>query len=105
MPTVNVAGHDVDVDEEGFMTDPSQWSEEIAAQLARQIGINELSEDHWKVVKFLRADFDEQGETAQLRRTSVLSGVGTKQLYQLFPTKPAKKMAYVAGLPKPTGCV
>lgn len=105
MATVNVAGHDIDVNEEGFLTDPAQWDEEVGAQLAKQIGIDELTEDHWKVIKFLRADYADQGETAQLRRTSTMSGVGTKELYVLFPKKPAKKMAYVAGLPKPKGCV
>ncbi|MFN8035498.1 MAG: TusE/DsrC/DsvC family sulfur relay protein [Acidimicrobiia bacterium] len=105
MPTQTVAGHQIDVDPEGFLTNPAQWSEDVAAELARQIGIDELTEDHWKVIRFLRKDYEEQGETAQLRRTSTMSGVGTKELYVLFPKKPAKKMAYVAGLPKPHGCV
>jgi TusE/DsrC/DsvC family sulfur relay protein len=105
MPTANIAGREVTLNDEGFMTDPAQWTEEIAAALASQIGIDPLSEDHWKVIRFLRADFGEQGETATLRRVSTVAGIGTKDLYTLFPGKPARKMAYIAGLPKPKGCV
>jgi TusE/DsrC/DsvC family sulfur relay protein len=105
MPTATIAGHEVHLNEEGFMTDPNEWSEDIAAVLARQIGIDPLTESHWKVIRFLRSDFASQGETATLRRVSTLAGLPTKDLYQLFPGKPARKMAYVAGLPKPKGCV
>ncbi len=105
MASVTIAGQEVHINEEGFMTDPSEWNEEIARFLARQIGIDELTEDHWAVIRFLRADFAEQGETATLRRVSTSAGVPTKQLYELFPNKPARKMAYVSGLPKPKGCV
>jgi len=64
-----------------------------------------LTDDHWTVIRFLRDDFKQHGETATLRRVATLSGVPTKRLFELFPVKPAKKMAYVAGLPKPHGCV
>ena len=100
-----IAGHEVTVDDEGFMTEPGQWNEEIAAELAKNIAIETLTEDHWKVIKWLREDFEAEGETATLRRVSTMGGVPTKQLYTLFPKKPAKKMSYVAGLPKPKGCV
>jgi tRNA 2-thiouridine synthesizing protein E len=105
MPTATIAGREVSLNDEGFMTDPGQWTEEIGATLARQIGIDPLTEEHWKVIRFLRSDFDAQGETATLRRVSTVAGLATKDLYTLFPGKPARKMAYVAGLPKPKGCV
>ncbi|MFH1330356.1 MAG: TusE/DsrC/DsvC family sulfur relay protein [Actinomycetota bacterium] len=105
MPIATIAGRAVHLDEEGFMTDPAEWTEEIAAFLASQIGIDPLTDGHWSVIRFLRADFAAQGETATLRRVSTVAGVATKDLYALFPGKPARKMAYVAGLPKPTGCV
>ncbi|MCP4305350.1 MAG: TusE/DsrC/DsvC family sulfur relay protein [bacterium] len=104
MATTTIAGAEVTVDEEGFMTEYEQWNEEIAAALATNIGI-ELGEDHWQVIKFLREDYKEQGETPMLRRVSNVGGVSTKELFQLFPKKPAKKMSYIAGVPKPHGCV
>lgn len=104
MPATTIAGHEIHVNEEGFLTDPSEWSEELATELAQQIGIT-LTDDHMKVLRFLRNDFAEKGETATLRRVSTVGGVPIKQLFALFPQKPAKKMAYVAGLPKPVGCV
>ena len=105
MSTQTIAGYEVHLNDEGFMTDPSEWNKEIAEFLAEQIGIADLSEEHWKVLDFLRSDFDEQGETATLRRVSTIGGVSTKELYTLFPKKPARKMAYIAGLPKPKGCI
>ncbi len=104
MPQMTIAGSEVAVDDEGFMTAYDEWNEEIGAALAAQIGI-EMTEDHWRAVKFLREDFAGQGETATIRRVSTVGGIPTKQLFQLFPKKPAKKMAYIAGLPKPQGCV
>lgn len=104
MPTTTIEGRAVSVDEEGFLTDPSQWDDELAKALAAQIGI-ELTDEHWQVIRFLREDFFAQKETATLRRVGSLGGVPTKRLFELFPKKPAKKMAYIAGLPKPHGCV
>ena len=104
MPTTVIDGHDVHVDEEGFMTEYGEWSEELAKSLAAQIGI-ELTDEHLAAIRFLRKDFAEQGETPTIRRVTVVGGIPTKRLFELFPKKPAKKMAYVAGLPKPHGCV
>ncbi len=86
------------------MTEYDEWTEDIGRDLATNIGI-EMTDEHWEAIKFLRADFAEQGETATLRRVTKVGGIPTKQLFVLFPKKPAKKMAYVAGLPKPKGCV
>ena len=104
MTTTTIDGHIVHVNEEGFLTDPSEWDEQLAKSLAAQIGID-LTEEHWKAIRFLRDDYATQGETATLRRISTVGGIPTKQLFVLFPQKPAKKLAYVAGLPKPRGCV
>jgi TusE/DsrC/DsvC family sulfur relay protein len=104
MPITTIAGHEIHVNEEGFMTEPSEWSEPLAEALAAQIGID-LTDEHWKAIRFLRDDFAAQGETATLRRISTVGGIPTKSLFVLFPQKPAKKLAYVAGLPKPHGCV
>ena len=104
MTTTTIDGHIVHVNEEGFLTDPSEWDEQLAKSLAAQIGLD-LTEEHWKVIRFLRDDYATQGETATLRRISTVGSIPTKTLFQLFPQKPAKKLAYVAGLPKPHGCV
>jgi len=104
MPTTTIDGHTIEVNDEGFMTDPNEWTEPLAKSLAAQIGID-LTDEHWKAIRFLRADYAEQGETATLRRIGVIGGIPTKSLFQLFPQKPAKKLAYIAGLPKPHGCV
>ncbi len=103
--TTTIAGHEVHVDDEGFMTEYDEWTEELAPELAAAIGISELTDDHWEAIRFLRADFAEQDETATLRRVAKIGGIPTKKLFGLFPKKPAKKMAYIAGLPKPHGCV
>ena len=105
MPTTTIAGTDVHVDDEGFMTEYDEWTEEVGRNLAGLIGIDDMTDEHWGAIRFLRQDYSEQGETATLRRVSKVGGIPTKQLFTLFPKKPAKKMAYIAGLPKPRGCV
>ena len=104
MTLATIAGTPVHVDAEGFLTEYDEWNEALAGQLAAGIGI-ELGDAHWKAIRFLRDDFPAQGETATLRRVSTLAGIPIKELFALFPGKPAKKMAYIAGLPKPHGCV
>jgi tRNA 2-thiouridine synthesizing protein E len=104
MPTTTIDRHEIHVDDEGFMTHYDEWTEDLGKVLATQIGI-EMSNEHWKAIRFLRSDFAEHGETATLRRVATVGGIPTKQLFTLFPKKPAKKMAYIAGLPKPRGCV
>ncbi|HEY5987566.1 MAG TPA: TusE/DsrC/DsvC family sulfur relay protein [Streptosporangiaceae bacterium] len=102
MATIN--GSTVHVDDEGFLTAYDEWNEDLAKTLAAQIGVD-LTDAHWKAIHFLREDFKAQGETATIRRVSTVGGIPTKELFTLFPKKPAKKMAYIAGLPKPHGCV
>jgi tRNA 2-thiouridine synthesizing protein E len=104
MTTTTIEGRTVHVNDEGFLTDPNEWDELLARSLAARIGI-ELTEEHWKAIHFLREDYLSQGETATLRRISTVGGIPVKTLFRLFPQKPAKKLAYVAGLPKPHGCV
>ena len=104
MALATLNGHEVHVDDEGFLTEYDEWDEDLAKVLAANIGID-LTDAHMRAIRFLREDFKEQGETATLRRVSNVGGFNTKELFQLFPKKPAKKMAYIAGLPKPVGCV
>ncbi|WP_020524777.1 TusE/DsrC/DsvC family sulfur relay protein [Catelliglobosispora koreensis] len=104
MPITTIGSSQIHVDSEGFLTEYGEWTESLGETLAAAIGI-ELTEAHWKAIRFLRGDFAVQGETATLRRVSTLANIPIKELFTLFPGKPAKKMAYIAGLPKPRGCV
>lgn len=104
MPVNTIDGYSFDVDEEGFFTNSSQWSEELAAILAELINI-ELTEEHLKCLRFMRDDAAATGVTPTLRRMQTAGGFPVKDLFRLFPGKPAKKMAYLAGVRKPVGCV
>jgi len=104
MTVTTIGTSQIHVDAEGFLTDYEEWSQDLARQLAAQIGI-ELTDAHVRVLRFLRSDYAGQGETATLRRVSTQAGIPVKELFSLFPGKPAKKMAYIAGLPEPVGCV
>lgn len=100
-----VAGKEIEFDEQGFMADYKAWDRDVANELATEIGIDELTERHWQVIEFVRSDYETQGDAPTLRRITQMGGVTTKELYQLFPKGPAKKVAYVAGLKKPSGCI
>lgn len=104
MPTMEIAGKTVQINEEGFLTSFDEWSEDIAKELAKNIEI-ELTDAHWAMIKFMRSDFKEKGESPTSRRMQMAGGFPVKQQFELFPKKPAKKMAYIAGVPKPKGCV
>ena len=104
MPVQEIAGFQVNVNEEGFLTEFGEWNEEIAKVLAANIEI-ELTDEHWSLIKWLREDYQAQGETATTRRVQAAGGVPVKRQFELFPKKPGKKMSYIAGLPKPHGCV
>ena len=104
MPTTMIAGRPIDVNDEGFLSSYDQWDEKLGAELATLIGID-MTDAHWAPIRFLRADYPARAETATLRRASTVGGFAIKDLFALFPGKPAKKMAYIAGLPKPKGCV
>jgi len=105
MTAREIAGYNVNVDGEGFMTNPTEWNKEIAQALADEIGLGELTPDHWTVIDFSRTDYEASGEAPGLRRITKAGGVPTKTLYKLFPKGPAKKIAMVSGLSKPTGCI
>ena len=99
-----IADAPVDVDAEGFLTDPNQWNEQIAAAIAAEHGI-ELTERHWLVVRFMRDRYLATGSAPSIRALGKESGVSVKELYELFPKGPAKLAARIGGIPKPTGCI
>lgn len=105
MPTAIYDGQSVDVNEEGFFTDPTVWTEQMAPQIAHEAGIDALTEAHWMVIKFMRAEYAAKGTGPTVRVLGKSSGVSVKDLYQLFPKGPAKTAAKIAGIPKPRGCI
>lgn len=100
-----IAGRQIEVDSEGFLIDPEQWDEQIAAVIAKEEDIPELNEDHWRAIEFMRKDYKENDQIPTIRRMKKVGGIDTKLMYQLFPKGPAKKAARISGLPKPQGCV
>ena len=105
MTTTLIADAPVDVDAEGFLTDTDQWNETIAAAIARDTGIGELTERHWLVVRFMRDRYLATGTAPSIRSLGKESGVPIKELYELFPKGPAKLAAKIGGIPKPKGCI
>lgn len=105
MSTATFAGVEVEVNDEGFFVDPDQWTRDMAVEMAREAGIDELTDDHWKVIDFHRKEYFANGTGATVRVLGKSSGVSVKELYQLFPKGPAKLSARIAGIPKPKGCI
>lgn len=105
MTLIVIAGHDVDVDAEGFLCDPAAWTEEMAAEIAAANGVAALTDRHWQVVRFMRKRFLATGDAPSIRALGKESGVTVKELYELFPKGPAKLAAKIGGIPKPHGCI
>ena len=106
MPHINYDGTQIETDEDGFITDPSLWNDELASFLAEsEEGITDLTPDHWKVIYYLNEYYHEFGIAPMIRKLCKETGFKLKYIYELFPSGPAKGACKVAGLPKPTGCV
>ena len=105
MPIQTLEGVTVDRNDEGFFTDPTQWTEAMAPELAAAEGIDQLTDAHWRVIRFMRQEYFDKGTGPTVRVLGKTSGVSVKELYQLFPKGPAKVAAKIAGIPKPRGCI
>ena len=92
-------------DADGHLAARTDWNEDVAAALAVEEGIEQLTDRHWLVIRFMQKEFDSKGDAPSIRKLTKESGVDTKELYALFPKGPAKKAAKIAGLPKPKGCI
>jgi TusE/DsrC/DsvC family sulfur relay protein len=97
-------GVTIDVDDDGYLINHAQWNRDVAAALAKELGI-ELTDAHWKVLDFIDKDFNEKGVVPGMRRMNKIGAIPTKDLYALFPDGPIKKAAKIAGYPKPVSCV
>ena len=103
MAQKTIAGQAVDVNDEGYLVDASQWSREIAAEMAKEDGID-LTDKHYEVLEFLR-NATEKGETLTIRKVGKSGITDIKGLYALFPKGPLKLSSKFAGIPKPASCV
>jgi tRNA 2-thiouridine synthesizing protein E len=105
MTTQTIAGIAVEVNEEGFLEQPDQWTREVGEAIAAENGVAEMTDRHWQVVDFMRTTYLEEGSAPSIRTLGKASGVPIKELYQLFPKAPAKIAAKIGGIPKPRGCI
>lgn len=105
MPTLELNGRSYEVDEDGFLEDPTVWNEDVARDFAGTESVSELTEDHWKVIKYIRNYYLQFGIAPMIRKLCKESGFKLNEIYTLFPSGPAKGACKLAGLPKPTGCV
>lgn len=105
MPVVDLKGTKIEVDEDGFIQEPDTWSEELAVAIALTEEVETLTEDHWKVINYLRGYYQQFGIAPMIRKLCKDTGFQLKYIYELFPSGPAKGACKIAGLPKPTGCV
>ena len=105
MPQVEFSGKTFNVDEDGFIDDYANWSEEWVQYVKTEEGIDELGEEHRLVIKTLREYYEKNGIAPMVRVLSKVTGFKLKHIYELFPSGPGKGACKMAGLPKPTGCV
>ena len=95
----------LDIDEDGFIQDPNAWDEAVAKDIAITESVQEMTPEHWKLVRYIRDYYVKFNMAPMIRKMCKETGIQLKQVYELFPSGPAKGACKVAGLPKPTGCV
>lgn len=105
MATFEANGNTYEVDEDGFLQEPERWSEAVAKDFAASESIPELTAGHWKVIRYIRDYYLQFGIAPMVRKVCKETGYKLADIYQLFPSGPAKGACKLAGLPKPTGCV
>lgn len=105
MPVFTHGSVSIEVDEDGFIQNPANWNEEVARALAAGEGVGEMTEAHWKIANYLRGYYLQFGIAPMIRKLCKETGFSLKQIYELYPSGPAKGACKVAGLTKPTGCV
>ncbi len=105
MPEFTFGDRSLDVDEDGFIQRPEEWYKEVATALANTEGVDEMTEEHWQLVNYLREYYTEFGVAPMIRKLCKATGFKLNEIYDMFPSGPAKGACKVAGLPKPTGCV
>lgn len=102
---IEANGKKIEVDEDGFLVDPEDWNEDVVKIFAKVEEVDNLTENHWKVINYLRDYFKQFGIAPMIRKLCKDTGFSLKEIYDMFPSGPAKGACKLAGLPKPTGCV
>jgi TusE/DsrC/DsvC family sulfur relay protein len=105
VPTFEVHGTCYAVDEDGFLEQPELWNENVAKDFAESEAIANLTDEHWKVINYIRNYYLQFGIAPMIRKLCKETGFKLNDIYKLFPSGPAKGACKLAGLPKPTGCV
>ncbi len=106
MPQIQVKDRSIELNDDGFLTDPAEWDEEVAAALASaEEGLDRLTREHWEVIKYIRDYYLEKNLAPMVRMVCKNTGFSLKHIFDLFPSGPAKGACKLAGLPKPDGCV
>ena len=103
MAEKTIAGITLAVNDEGYLEDPGQWTQEIAEEIAKELNIG-LSDKHYEVIGFLREKHRE-GVPLSIRKVGKSGIVDIKEFYKLFPGGPLKFSSKIAGIPKPASCV
>ena len=98
-----LAGQDISVDSEGYLLDLSQWTRDVAEEIAKEEGIA-MTDEHWKVIEYIQESFRKK-ESLSIRSLGKRGPVTIKDFYALFPEGPLKKASKIAGIPKPSSCV
>jgi len=104
LPGIYINGREIELDEDGFLVNPDDWSEDLVIAFASSENII-LTEDHWRVVRYLRDYYSQHQIAPMIRKLCKETGCSLKHIYELFPSGPAKGACKLAGLPKPAGCV
>ncbi len=105
MATKEFAGNTVNVNEDGYLTEFNQWNEAIGTAIAKEEGIETMTDRHWEIIKYLQKYQEDNGTLPSIRKMKKTGVADTKELYSLFPGGPLKKASRIAGLKKPESCV
>ncbi|MBK6363642.1 MAG: TusE/DsrC/DsvC family sulfur relay protein [Saprospiraceae bacterium] len=98
-----IIGRSIDVNEEGFMNQFSQWTREIGEALALENNIS-LSPRHWEVIDYIQKEYKNDSPLS-IRKIGKSGVVDIKEFYELFPDAPLKTATKIAGIPKPVSCI
>jgi len=105
LPEIHIDDRTYEVDEDGFLQEPELWNEDVAKDFARTENVNEMTEEHWTLVRYIRFYYERYGTAPMVRKLARETGFSPDKMYQLFPSGPAKGACKVAGLPQAAGCV